>query len=180
MQNWRSKLSLRRYLQNHTGICLLLNWQCIFSIFAISNSAVFLHSKNQNSYQGTLEIQELNPKWSMTNDQPRSFIGPYMVLQKDLLGFSRFCKTFLTFFKNTFFKSSEHHEPCLWSLFYFTKTQGTLMDVHGHPNGPLNGPWKANFSPPQSYHGPNWSFGWHTNLNLNSGLRSIRLFVPKK
>ena len=29
--SWRSKLSLRRYLQNNTDICLILNIQCIFT-----------------------------------------------------------------------------------------------------------------------------------------------------
>ena len=33
--SWRSKLSLRRYLQNNTGVCLILNFQCILHIFTI-------------------------------------------------------------------------------------------------------------------------------------------------
>ena len=51
------------------------------------------------------------------------------------------------------------------ALWYFTNAQGTLLDLHGHPNGPLNGPCKADFrgplvkkGPPGSFHGPNWSF----------------------
>ena len=39
------------------------------------------------------------------------------------------------------------------------------MDLHGHPNGPLNGPCEADFrgplvkkGPPGSFHGPNWYF----------------------
>ena len=35
-------------------------------------------------------------------------------------------------FKRTF----EHHGTRLWLLLYFTKVQGTLMDLHGPPNGP--------------------------------------------
>ena len=33
--SWRSELSLRRYLQNNTGVCLILNFQCILHIFMI-------------------------------------------------------------------------------------------------------------------------------------------------
>ena len=33
--SWRSKLSLRRYLQNNTGVCLILNFQFILHIFPI-------------------------------------------------------------------------------------------------------------------------------------------------
>ena len=42
-------------------------------------------------------------------------------------------------------KPSEPHETCLCSLLYFTKAQGALLDLHGHPNGPINGPCEANF-----------------------------------
>ena len=31
--SWRSELLLRRYLQNNTGVCLILNLQCILHIF---------------------------------------------------------------------------------------------------------------------------------------------------
>ena len=44
------------------------------------------------------------------------------------------------------------------------KAQRTLLDLHGPPNGPLNGPSEANFwgplvkkGPAGSLHGPNWS-----------------------
>ena len=74
----------------------------------------------------------------------------------------------LPFLKNTFSKPSEHHGTRLWSLLYFTKVQGTLMDLHGPPNGPLNGPCEADFGgpwpikdPPGSLHGPNWSIFFH-------------------
>ena len=57
-------------------------------------------------------------------------------------------RLFLPFLKNLLSKSSEHHGTRSWSLFYFTKAQGTLMDHHGHPNGPLNGPSKTDFMGP--------------------------------
>ena len=40
---------------------------------------------------------------------------------------------FLHFLKNTFAKPSEHHGIRLWSLLYFTKAQGTLMDPKMDP-----------------------------------------------
>ena len=56
---------------------------------------------------------------------------------KRTLWFSSFCKAVFTFSKkNTFSKPSEHHGTRLWSLLYITKVQGTLMDLHGPPNGP--------------------------------------------
>ena len=51
-----------------------------------------------------------------------------------------------------------------WSLTNSTKAKGTLLGLHGPPNGPRNGPWEANFraplvkkGPARSDHGPNWS-----------------------
>ena len=38
-----------------------------------------------------------------------------------------------------------HVGTLIWSLFNCTKAQGTLLDLHGAPNGPLNGPSEANF-----------------------------------
>ena len=49
-------------------------------------------------------------------------------------------------------------------MWYFPKAQGTLLDLQGDPNGPLDGPCEADFwgpfvkkDPPGSPHGPNWS-----------------------
>ena len=42
-----------------------------------------------------------------------------------------------------------------WSLWYITRAQGTLMVLHGHPSGPLNGP--CDFRGPlvkRALHGP--------------------------
>ena len=36
--SWRSELSLQRYLQNNTGICIIFNFQCILQIFKIMAS----------------------------------------------------------------------------------------------------------------------------------------------
>ena len=33
-------------------------------------------------------------------------------------------------FVHTFSKPSEHHGTGFWSLLYFTKAQGTLLDLH--------------------------------------------------
>ena len=38
--SWRCELSLRRYLQNNTGDCLILNFQCILHIFTIWASKI--------------------------------------------------------------------------------------------------------------------------------------------
>ena len=35
--SWRSEFSLRRYLQNNIGVCLILNFQCICIFFAYQN-----------------------------------------------------------------------------------------------------------------------------------------------
>ena len=43
--SWRSELSLRRYLQNNTGVCLILNFQCILPIFTIWASKFLKHWK---------------------------------------------------------------------------------------------------------------------------------------
>ena len=40
-----------------------------------------------------------------------------------------------------------------------TKAQGTFPGLHGYPNGPLNGPWKADFQVPlvkKILQGPFW------------------------
>ena len=39
-------------------------------------------------------------------------------------------------FVYTFSNPSEHHGTGLRSLLYFTKAQGTLMELQGPPNGP--------------------------------------------
>ena len=58
--------------------------------------AIFLHSKHQKSYQGTLGTQELPPTGSMTSHGPS--LGPTGSFKRTL-GFSRFCKAVFTFSK---------------------------------------------------------------------------------
>ena len=53
--------------------------------------------------------------------------GPF----KEPYDFQDPARLLLPFLKNTFSKPSEHRGTHLWSLLYFTKVQGTLMDLHG-------------------------------------------------
>ena len=58
--------------------------------------AIFLHSKHQESYQGTLGTQELPQTGSMTSHGPSlGLTGSF----KRTLWFLRFCKAVFTFFK---------------------------------------------------------------------------------
>ena len=43
------------------------------------------------------------------------------------------------------YSPSNHVGTLIWSLSNCTKAQGTLLDLHGPPNGPLNGPSEAFF-----------------------------------
>ena len=70
------------------------------------------------------------------HDQPWSFIWPLQGPLKGPCDFLDSARLFLPFLKSTFSKPSEYHGTHLWSLLYFTKPQGILMDLHGPPNGP--------------------------------------------
>ena len=57
---------------------------------------------------------------------------------------------------------SHHVGSLIWSLSNFTKAQGILLNLHGPPNGPQNGPCEANFwgpfikkAPAGALHGQN-------------------------
>ena len=39
--SWRSELSLRRYLQNNTGVCLILNFQSILNISKVEHKSLW-------------------------------------------------------------------------------------------------------------------------------------------
>ena len=72
---------------------------------------------------------------------------------------------YLPFLQNALSYPSQNIMEDFWSLWYNTRAQGTLLDLHGHLSGPLNGPCEADFrgpllkkGPPLSFHGPNWSF----------------------
>ena len=73
-------------------------------------------------------------------------------------------RLFLPFLHYTLSSPSSHVGTLFWSLWNSTKAQGTLLDLHGPPNGPQNGPSEANFRGPivkkglaGSFHGPKWS-----------------------
>ena len=82
--------------------------------------------------------------------------------------FRDFFRLFLLFLQSNFSKPSKHYRTYFWSLWYFPKAQGTLLDLQGDPNGPLDGPCQADFwvpfvkkDLPGSPHGPNWSIFLH-------------------
>ena len=75
------------------------------------------------------------------------------------------------------------------NVLYITKAQGTLVNLHGHPNGPLNRLCQAGCWGPSIKKGPPWSkliFFYklisrqQTKLNLQPGLSQIRYSVKKK
>ena len=88
------------------------------------------------------------------------------------------CIPFLHFL---FFSPSNHVETLNWELCNSTKVQGTLLDLHGPPNGPLNEPSEANFwgplvkkGPAGSLHGPNWSIFLDRSLaNVQTRIYSL-------
>ena len=71
--------------------------------------------------------------------QPWSFFGPYRVLQKD----TEILNFFLSFLQNTFSYPSKHYGTRFWSLLYFAKAQGNLLDRN--PNGSLIGSYESSF-----------------------------------
>ena len=78
--------------------------------------------------------------------------------------------SFYLFYKIYFLKAIFTLWKICWSLWYITRDQGTLLDLHGHPNGPVHGPCEADLrgpfvkkGAPGSFHGPNWSF-FYTDL----------------
>ena len=94
------------------------------------------------------------------HDQPWSFIGPLQGPLKGPCDLRDSARLFSLFLKNTFSKPSEHHGIRLWSVLHFTKAQGTLMDLHGPPNGPSNWPCELILGDPcrwKALQGPNWS-----------------------
>ena len=65
--------------------------------------------------------------------------------------FSMSVRLFLSFLQNTFSKPSKHNEIRFW---YFTKAQGTLLDLYRHSNGPC----EADFIVPLLKDGPRGPF----------------------
>ena len=94
---------------------------------------------------------------------------------------SWFLRKFWVFLYFVFSSPSNHVGTLIWSLSNCTKAQGTLLDLHGPPNGPLNGPSEANFwgalvkkGPAGSLHGPNWSIFLDRSLdNVQTWIYSL-------
>ena len=63
-------------------------------------------------------------------------------------------KKLRVFFNSIFFSPSNHVGTLTWSFPNSTKAQGTLLDLHGPPNVPQNGPCEANFRAPLVKKGP--------------------------
>ena len=90
-------------------------------------------------------------------------------------------RQFWVFLYFVFSSPSNHVGTLIWSLSNCTKAQGTLLDLHGPPNGPLNGPSEANFwgplvkkGPAGSLHGPNWSIFLDRSLdNVQTWIYSL-------
>ena len=98
---------------------------------------------------------------------PWSVNGPDTAPEMDLTIFEKmlwFLRKFRVFLYFVFSSPSNHVGTLIWSLSNCTKAQGTLLDLHGPPNGPQNGPSEAYFwgplikkDPAGFHHGPNWS-----------------------
>ena len=102
----------------------------------------------------------------------------------DLMIFAKiswFLRKFWVFLYFVFSSPSNHVGTLIWSLSNCTKAQGTLLDLHGPPNGPLNEPSEANFwgplvkkGPAGSLHGPNWSIFLDRSLaNVQTRIYSL-------
>ena len=102
----------------------------------------------------------------------------------DLMIFAKiswFLRKFWVFLYFAFSSPSNHVGTLIRSLSNCTKAQGTLLDLHGPPNGPLNGPSEANFwgplvkkGPAGSLHGPNWSIFLDRSLdNVQTWIYSL-------
>ena len=99
----------------------------------------------------------------------------------DLMIFAKiswFLRKFWVFLYFAFSSPSNHVGTLIRSLSNCTKAQGTLLDLHGPPNGPLNEPSEANFwgplvkkGPAGSLHGPNWS------IFLDRSLANVQTWI---
>ena len=83
-----------------------------------------------------------------------------MISEKNIRIFEKISEFLFSIFSGP----SNHVGRLIWSLSNSTKAQGTLLDLHGPPNGPQNGPSEANFrgpfvkkGPAGSLHGSKWS-----------------------
>ena len=94
-------------------------------------SAIFLHTKQQKTFQGTLGTQDLTSIGSKTSH------GPSMDPTVPLKWTSKFLASFrLPFLQYTLFSPYTHVGTLFGSLWNSTKAKGTLLDLHGPPIGP--------------------------------------------
>ena len=131
-----------------------------------------------------MDTRDTRPYLHSVQDHPWSFNGPYTAPEMDLMIFAKiswFLRKFWVFLYFVFSSPSNHVGTLIWSLSNCTKAQGTLLDLHGPPNGPLNGPSEANFwgplvkkGPAGSLHGPNWSIFLDRSLdNVQTWIYSL-------
>ena len=98
----------------------------------------------------------------------------------------------IPFLHSIFSSPSNHVGTLIWSLSNCIKAQGTLLDLYGPQNWPLNGPSKANLWGPLVKKGRQGPFMAQTdhffryvskqciNLNLQPSLKSIGHSVPEQ
>ena len=90
--------------------------------------ALILHSLiNKNI---PMDFRDKRADILKVHDQPWAFNGPYRVPQKDLVIFDILSGDFYFFYKNTLSYPSKQYRIHFWSLWYFTKVQGTLLDLN--------------------------------------------------
>ena len=103
-----------------------------------------------------------------------------VTIKKATMAKNKHCSLFISILTMFCLKSllSNHVGTLIRSLSNCTKAQGTLLDLHGPPNGPLNGPSEANFwgplvkkGPAGSLHGPNWS------IFLDRSLANVQTWI---
>ena len=93
----------------------------------------------------------------------------------DLHNSVSFCRLCVHLLHYTFFRPFERLVTTFGLSWYYNLNQGTLLDLHGPPNGPWNGPCEADCGGPLPIkglpgplHGPNWSLFLYRPLD--SGL----------
>ena len=108
--------------------------------------AIYLHFRQQKTYQGTLGTQRWTLIRSRTSHGPS--MDPTGPLKWTSKLWSHFQARFAISTSYTLCNHSNHVGTLFWSLLISTKAQWTLLDLHGPLNGPQNGPCEANFRGP--------------------------------
>ena len=90
-------------------------------------------------------------EWSNGPTRIRTSLGPSFDLRGSMKRTFFFLGPFqanVTFSKNKFSNPCKYYGEPLFLLWYFTKALETLLDLHRHSNGLLNGPCEADFIGP--------------------------------